>query len=55
MTAFRLYRRYRRAGNSPCAAYKLAQRAQPGVLASAACYAAAVCLAAGALLIVARG
>ena len=55
MTAFRLYSLYRRAGNSPCQAYLLANRAQPGLVTSAVCYVVAACFAAGAALLVALG
>lgn len=41
MTAYRLYRLFRRAGNSPCRAYQLAHRTAPEHVATAARFAAA--------------
>ncbi len=46
MTAYRLYRLFRRAGSGPCQAYQLAYRTAPEQVASSARYAAA-----GALLV----
>jgi len=51
MIALRLYNLYRRAGNSPCQAFRLAHRASLGAVESAACYAAAVLIAFGAALL----
>lgn len=45
MTAYRLYNLFRRAGSSPCQAFRQVQSARPGVLESAAYYAVAVLLA----------
>lgn len=47
MTSWRLYNLFRRAGNSPCQAFRLAQRTQPGAVESTLCYVGAVLLAAG--------
>lgn len=51
MTTLRLYNLFRRAGNSPCQALRLANAAQPGHFASAACYAGAICVAIGTVLL----
>lgn len=55
MTTYRLYNLYRRAGNGPCAAFRMTQQAQPGVVESALNYAAAVVLTACAAVLVTVG
>ncbi|MDT0140192.1 hypothetical protein [Acidovorax sp. PRC11] len=55
MTAFRLYRLFRRAGNSPCTAYRLTQAAQPGFIESAAAYAGAAVLAVASAVVLVAG
>ncbi|MFD2298378.1 hypothetical protein QRO11_12140 [Paracidovorax citrulli] len=55
MVAFRLYRLFRRAGNSPCTAYRLTQAAQPGVLESAMAYVSAAVLAVASVAVLVVG